>query len=126
MVIRVPQSTTADITDDDGDVSVGNLKGDQTLTTRKGDARANDIEGIVRVHQSGGATSASKIDGSVEIQGRGGDIAVQNVTGSVTVDGNFSGSTSFQNVAQTLRFNSSRTSLTTQKLAGNLSMTCPT
>ncbi len=122
MVIRVPQSTTADVTDDDGDVSVSNMKGDQTLTTRSGNVRASDIEGVLRVHQSGGATSARQIDGSVEIEGRGGDIAVQNVTGSVTVEGNFSGSTSFQNVAQTLRFNSSRTSLTTQKLAGILSM----
>ena len=122
MVIRVPQSTTADVTDDDGDVSVSNLKGDQTLTSRSGDVRANAIEGVLRVHQSGGATSADKIDGSVEIEGRGGDIAVQNVTGSVTIQGNFSGSTSFENVAQVLRYTSSRTNLTTQKLTGNLSM----
>jgi Toastrack DUF4097/LiaI-LiaF-like transmembrane region len=122
MVIRVPQSTTAEVTDDEGDVDVSGLKGNQTLTTRRGDVHADDIAGVLRIHQAGGATSAHKVDGSVEIEGRGGDIAVRSVTGSVTVEGNFSGSTQFEDVAQTLRYNSSRTSLSTQKLTGTLSM----
>jgi hypothetical protein len=122
MLIRVPQSTTAEVTVDQGDVSVTGLKGDQSLTTRRGDVRANNLQGMLRVHQSRGTTSASNIDGSLDIEGRGGDIAVHNVTGSVTVEGNFSGAAGFENVAQTLRYNSSRTSLTLQKLTGNLSM----
>ena len=122
MVVTVPQSTTTEVTDDEGDIDIRGLKGDQTLTTRRGDVHASDIAGVLRVHQAGGATSARKIAGSVEIEGRGGDIAVRNVTGSVTVEGNFSGSTQFEDIAQTLRYNSSRTSLTTQKLIGNLSM----
>lgn len=122
MVIRVPQSTAAEITVDDGDADVTGLKGDETLTTRRGDVRASNLQGILRVHQTRGATSASSIDGSVEIEGRGGDIAVRDVTGSVTVEGNFSGAARFEDIAQTLRYNSSRTSLTVQKLTGNLSM----
>jgi Toastrack DUF4097/LiaI-LiaF-like transmembrane region len=122
MDIRAPQATAAEVTVDDGDVAVSGMKGNQTLTTRRGDVQANDIEGVLRIHKSRGTTSVSKIDGSVEIEGRGGDIGVRDVTGSVTVEGNFSGATRFEDVAQTLRFNSSRTSLTTQKLTGNLSM----
>lgn len=122
MLIRVPQSTTAEVTVDRGDVNVTGLTGDQTLTTRRGDVRASDLQGLLRVHQTRGATSASNIDGSLDIEGRGGDIAVHNVTGSVTVEGNFSGAAGFEDVAQTLRYNSSRTSLTLQKLTGNLSM----
>ena len=122
MVLRVPQSTTVEAIDDEGDVDVTNLKGNQTLTTRRGDVHAGNIEGVLRVHQSRGSISAHQIAGSVEIEGRGGDISVRNVTGSVTVEGNFSGATRFEDVAQTLRYNSSRTSLTTQKLTGYLSM----
>jgi len=122
MTLRVPQSTTAEITDDEGDVDIRNLKGNQTLTTRHGDVRASHIEGLMRIHKSRGATSIDQIDGSVEIEGRGGDIAVRNVTGSLTVEGNFSGATRFENVAQTLRYSSSRTQLNLQKLTGNLSM----
>lgn len=122
MDIRVPQSTASDITVDDGDVTASGLKGNQTLTTRRGDVQASDIEGVLQIHKSHGTTSVSKIDGSVEIEGRGEDIGVRDVTGSVTVEGNFSGATRFEDVAQTLRFNSSRTILTTQKLTGNLTM----
>ncbi len=122
MVIRVPQSTSAEVTVNDGDVTVNGLKGNQTLTARRGDVSASNLQGVMRVHQTRGTTSASSIDGSLEIEGRGGDIAVHGVTGSVTVEGNFSGAGRFEDVAQTLRYNSSRTSLTLQKLTGNLSM----
>ena len=122
MVVRVPRSTSAEVTDNEGDIDVSGLKGDQTLTPRRGDVHANHLEGVLRIHQSGGATSAHKIDGSIEIEGRGGDVAIRSVTGSVTIEGNFSGSMQFEDVAQTLRYNSSRTSLTTQKLVGSLSM----
>lgn len=122
MVIHVPQSTASEITVDDGDVAASGLKGNQTLTSRRGDVRADNIEGVLQIHKSRGTTSVSKLDGSVEIEGRGGDIAVREVTGSVTVEGNFSGATKFEDVAQTVRFNSSRTALTAQKLTGNLTM----
>lgn len=122
MSFRVPKATLTDVTDDNGDIVVSNLKGNQTLTTRHGDVHANNIEGVLRIHKSTGATSVHKINGNVEIEGRGGDIAVRNVTGSVTVEGGFTGSTRFENIAQTLRYNSSRTNLNVQKLTGNLSM----
>ncbi len=122
MVIHVPQSTASEVTVDDGDVTASGLKGNQTLTSRRGDVQANEIEGILQIHQSRGTTSVSKVDGSVEIEGRGGDIGVRDVMGSVTVEGNFSGATRFEDVTQTLRFNSSRTTLATQKLTGNLTM----
>lgn len=122
MVIHVPQSTASEVTVDDGDVTASGLKGNQTLTSRRGDVQANEIEGVLQIHKSRGTTSVSKIDGSVEIEGQGGDVGVRDVTGSVTVEGNFSGATRFENVTQTLRFNSSRTTLATQKLTGNLTM----
>jgi DUF4097 and DUF4098 domain-containing protein YvlB len=122
MSIRVPKSTTAEVTDDDGDVNLSDLKGDQTLTSRHGDVNATNIKGSIRVHQSGGSASVQNIDGSVGIEGRGGDIGVRGVTGSVTIDGNFSGATQFENIAQTLRYQSSRTTLTLQKLTGSLLM----
>ncbi|MGA8185109.1 MAG: DUF4097 family beta strand repeat-containing protein, partial [Terriglobia bacterium] len=122
MTLRVPQSTSAEVTVNEGDVSVTGLEGNQTLTARRGDVRASNLQGVLRVHQTRGETSANSIDGSLEIEGRGGDIAVRGVTGSVTVEGNFSGAARFEDVAQTVRYNSSRTSLTVQKLTGKLSM----
>jgi DUF4097 and DUF4098 domain-containing protein YvlB len=62
------------------------------------------------------------VKGNVEIDGRGGDVEVTGVTGTATVNGEFSGAVQFANVAQTLRFNSSRTDMTVQKLTGNLNL----
>lgn len=122
MTLSVPKSTSAEVTDNNGDIVVSDLKGNQTLTTRHGDVHAGSIEGVLRIHKSTGATSVHKIVGNVEIEGRGGDIAVRNIKGSVTIEGNFSGATRFESIAQTLRYDSSRTNLNVQKLAGELTM----
>lgn len=122
MDLRVPRSTTVEVTDDEGDVRISDLKGNQTLTSRHGDVHASNIEGVLRIHKARGATSIRNVDGSVEIEGRGGDITIRKVTGSATIEGSFSGATQFENIAQTLRYSSSRTNLTAQKLTGNLSM----
>jgi DUF4097 and DUF4098 domain-containing protein YvlB len=122
MVIRVPRSTMAEVTVDEGDVNISGLKGNQALTTRRGDLHASDLAGVLQIHKSRGTTSVQKVNGSVEIEGRGGDITVQKVTGSVTVEGNFSGESRFENIIQTLRYTSSRTNLDVQKLTGSLSM----
>lgn len=122
MSLRVPGPTSAEVTDNDGDVIVSDLKGNQTLTTRHGDVHASNIEGVLRIHKSRGATSVHKIVGNVEIEGRGGDITVRNITGSATIEGNFSGAARFEDIARSLRYDSSRTNLAVQKLAGELTM----
>lgn len=122
IVLRVPRGTSADITTERGDVSVEGLQGEQTLTTKRGDVRAANVEGLVRVHKSHGGTQVRDIKGNVEVDGRGGDVDVGAVSGTVTVSGEFSGAVQFRDVAQTLRYNSSRTDLSTQRLSGRLYM----
>jgi len=120
--LHVPKTTTCEITSERGDVLVDALHGDQTLTPRHGDVRASNIEGLVKIHKSGGLTEVRDLKGSVEIDGRGDDVDVAGVTGTATVNGEFSGNVQFRNVGQTLRYHSTRTDLTAQKLSGHLSM----
>ena len=120
--LSVPVSTTADVTTERGDVSAEGLKGDQTLTTKRGDVRASNIEGVLRIHKSHGGTQVREVKGNVEVDGRGDDVDVANVSGTVTISGDFSGAVQFSDVAQTLRYSSSRTDLSTQKLTGRLYM----
>lgn len=122
MVVHAPKTTSLELTDDKGDIVLDGLKGDQTLTARHGDAHVSNIQGLVRIHESRGSTEVRNIEGSVEVEGRGGDIVVRNVTGSVTIEGMFSGAMRFGNIAQTLRYNSYRTSLNVQKLTGQLAI----
>jgi DUF4097 and DUF4098 domain-containing protein YvlB len=81
-----------------------------------------NIEGLVRIHKTGGSVVVREVKGNVDVDGRGRDVEATGVTGAVSVNGEFSGAVQFANVAQTLRFRSSRTDLTAQKLTGHMSM----
>ncbi len=120
--LRVPRATTTEITAERGDIVLDGLRGDQSLTVRHGDVHATKVEGLIRLHKSGGAAEIREVKGNVEVDGRGGDMEIESVAGTVTVNGEFSGSLQFRDVAQTLRFISSRTTLTVQKLTGRLNM----
>ncbi|HEV2349410.1 MAG TPA: DUF4097 family beta strand repeat-containing protein [Terriglobia bacterium] len=122
LTLSVPQTTSAEISSDRGDLSLSGLRGDQTLTVLHGDLHVSGVEGMVRVHKTGGLTEAHDVKGNVEVDGRGSDVEMENVTGSVTVNGDFTGSLQFRNVTQTLHYVSSRTDLTTQHLSGRLDM----
>ena len=122
ITLRVPKGTSTELTAERGDISVEGLQADQALTSNHGDVRVSGIEGLVKVHKSNGDTQVHDVKGNVEIDGRGGDVDVASVSGTATVSGDFSGAVQFRDVAQSLRFTSSRTDLTTQRLSGRLYM----
>jgi len=122
ITLRVPKETSAEVTTERGDLILDGLKGEQTLSVRRGDAHITNVEGLVRINKAGGLTEVHDLKGSLEIEGRGGEIDVAGVTGTVGVNGEFSGEVQFRNIGQTLRYNSSRTDMTAQKLTGRLSM----
>lgn len=120
--LRVPIATSSELTTERGDLIVGGVKGEQDLTARHGDVHVSGVEGLVRINKSGGLTEVRDLKGSLEVEGRGNDVDISNVTGTATFNGEFSGTVQFRNIAQTLRYTSSRTDMTAQKLSGRLSM----
>jgi DUF4097 and DUF4098 domain-containing protein YvlB len=122
ITLTVPPATSAELTVEHGDLVLNGLKGDQNLTVDHGDAHVSGVEGLVRLKKSGGSTEVSSVKGSVEVEGRGDDVQISDVTGTATVNGDFSGDIQFSNVSQTLRYLSTRTDLTLQKLAGRMTM----
>ena len=121
ITLRVPKAFAAEITTERGDVVLDGLKGEQTLTA-KGDVKLANVEGLVRIHSSGGSAEIRDVKGNVDVDGRGRDVDATGITGALTVTGDFTGSMQFKNVTQTLRYSSSRTDLTVQKLSGRLNM----
>ena len=121
ITLRVPKALGAEITTERGDVVLEGLKGEQTLTA-KGDVKLAKVEGLVRIHESGGSAEIRDVKGNVDVDGRGRDVNASGITGALTVTGDFTGSMQFENVTQTLRYRSSRTDLTVQKLSGRLNM----
>ena len=122
MTLNVPTATSVELTSVQGDTTINGLKGDQTLTSNHGDIHLASVEGLVRIHKTGGLTEVRDVKGNVEVDGHGSDLEVSGVTGTVAVNGDFTGTLEFRNVTQTLRYTSSRTDLTAQRLAGRLSM----
>jgi len=122
IALRVPKGTSTEITAERGDLILDGLKGEQALTVRHGDTHMTNVEGLVRLNKAGGLTEVRDLKGSLEMEGRGGDIDVAAVTGTVTVNGEFGGSVQFRNVGQTLRYTSTRTDMTAQRLTGRLNM----
>jgi len=122
ITLHLPTIASTEITAERGDISLEGLQGDQTLTANHGDLRLSQVQGLVRVHKSGGLTEIRDAKGDVELEGRGHDVEISGVTGTVTVNGEYPGTVQFRNIAQTLRFTSSRTDLTVQKLKGQLNM----
>jgi DUF4097 and DUF4098 domain-containing protein YvlB len=120
--LRVPKATSSEVSSERGDILVDALRGDQTLTAHHGDVRATNVEGLLKIHKSGGLTEVRDLKGSLEVDGRGDDVDVAGVSGTVSVTGEFSGAVQFRNVAQTLRYHSTRTDMTAQKLSGRLNM----
>lgn len=122
VVLSVPSAATTDVTVEHGDLTASGLKGGQNFTVDHGDAHITQIEGLLKLQKSGGSTQISNVKGSVDLEGRGDDVQISDVTGTATVNGEFSGDIEFSNVAQTLHYLSTRTDLTTQELAGRLTM----
>jgi DUF4097 and DUF4098 domain-containing protein YvlB len=120
--LRVPASTSVEVTSEHGDVTLQGVKGEQTLTANHGNVRVNDVAGLVRVERASGSAEIRGVKGNVELEGRGRDIDMSGVSGTVTVNGDYPGDLQFRDIAQTLRFTSSRTTLTVQKLNGRLEM----
>jgi DUF4097 and DUF4098 domain-containing protein YvlB len=121
VTLRVPKALAAEINTERGDIVLDGLKGEQTLSA-KGDVHLANVEGLVRIHQAGGSVEIRDVKGNVDVDGRGRDVEATGVTGALTVMGEFTGSMQFKNVTQTLRYSSSRTDLTVQKLSGRLNM----
>jgi DUF4097 and DUF4098 domain-containing protein YvlB len=122
MNLRVPKTTSSEISSQRGDIVVDDLLGDQTLDMQKGDVRATRVKGLVKIHKTGGSTEVRGVKGSLELDGRGDDVEVVDISDSVTLHGEFSGALQFRNVGQTLRFESLRTDMTAQRLSGHVDM----
>lgn len=120
--LRVPKTSSFDITSERGDVALSGLQGNQSVTSQHGDVRISTVQGQVEIHKTGDTTEVNDVKGNVNLDGRGTDVNMKGVAGTVTVNGDFTGDVEFDNVSQTLRYTSSRTDLTAEKLSGRLSM----
>jgi hypothetical protein len=90
MVVEVPASLEADVTDGSGDVEVRGVSALE-LTDGSGDVRVSDVRGPVRLTDGSGEVELLGTAGDVWLNDGSGEVRVRDVAGSMVVDADGSG-----------------------------------
>jgi DUF4097 and DUF4098 domain-containing protein YvlB len=123
LVVTVPKTVSLRLEGRTGDWEVKDIAGALELDSSNAGVRLNNVGGNVRLNvRRSDVVYAHGLKGNLLISGRGRDIDVQDVQGTVTVDGGFSGSIKFQNVAKPVRYTSTQTDLSAERLPGRMEL----
>ncbi|MBI4874801.1 MAG: DUF4097 family beta strand repeat protein [Acidobacteria bacterium] len=122
--ITVPKGATVEARGRYGDFDVSEIAGGVEVDSDNAGVRLNNIGGNARADlRRSDIVRAAGVKGTVDIKGgRGQDIELENVEGQVTISGSFSGDQQFRNLARPLRFDSSPTTLSVEKIPGQIRM----
>lgn len=122
--IIVPREVAVEARGRYGDFDISDIGGEVTVTSDNAGVRLQDIASNVTVTlRKSDIIRAIGIKGNVLVKGGGRDVEIENVTGEVAIDGSYSGETSIRNVAKPVRFQSPVTSLSLERVPGELQIT---
>ncbi|MBI3667828.1 MAG: DUF4097 family beta strand repeat protein [Acidobacteria bacterium] len=121
--ITVPRTVSVTLEGRYGDFQVNNVAGPVEVNSNNAGVRLSEIAKDVRVSlRRSDIVRATQVKGNVDISGRGRDIELEQVAGTVTINGDFSCSIKIQDVAKPVRYTSSQTELSLEKLPGKMEM----
>jgi DUF4097 and DUF4098 domain-containing protein YvlB len=93
------------------------------LEGRSGDLDVSGVSGPVKItYRRADQIRATGVQGNVDIEGRGRDIEIRDIAGAVSINGTYTGNVRVQNAARGLRFTSTLTTLSLEKLTGRMDM----
>jgi DUF4097 and DUF4098 domain-containing protein YvlB len=123
LVVTVPRGVSLRLEGRYGDWEVKDVTGTVEVDSANAGVRLSNLGGNARVNvRRSDIVYAHGVKGNVLIAGRGRDIDAQDVQGTVTVDGGFSGSIKFQNVAKPVRYTSTQTDLSAERVPGRMEL----
>lgn len=123
LVITLPKGVTLNLEGRSGDWDVKDINGAVDVNSANAGVRLSNLGGNARINvRRSDLVYARAVKGNLLISGRGRDVDVENVQGTVTVDGGFSGNIKFQNVAKPVRYTSTQTDLSVEKVPGRMEM----
>lgn len=119
--IAVPRAASVACRGRYGDFDVSEIAGNVEVDSDNAGVRVQNIGGGLRVElRRSDIVRAIGVKGSVDLKGRGQDVELENIGGAVTVNASYSGELQFRNLAKSLRFESSQTDLSIERLPGQL------
>jgi DUF4097 and DUF4098 domain-containing protein YvlB len=121
--ISVPAGSSIEAHGRYGDFDIQNVSGNVDINSDNAGVRLDNIGGNVRIDlRASDIVRAVGVKGSVDLKGRGQDLELQDITGPVTVVATFVGQVQLRNLMQPLRYESGQTSLSFEKLPGQVQM----
>lgn len=122
--ITVPKNIALECKGRYGDFEVHDVNAPVEIKSDNAGVRLQNIGAAVKIDLGrSDIVRAVDIRGDVDIRGRGGDLELESITGLVTVAASFSGDIQFRNIAKPMRFESSISDITVEKIIGQLRMT---
>jgi DUF4097 and DUF4098 domain-containing protein YvlB len=119
--ITVPRGASVEARGRYGDFDINEISGGVSIDSDNAGVRLQNIGGSVRVEiRRSDIVRASLVKGPVEIRGRGNDVDLDQIDGPVTVNGSFYGELQFQKLSKPLRFESSTTDLSIERVPGQV------
>lgn len=122
LILSVPEDSFLTVNAQHGDVSVEGLKNNADVTDGQGDVKFDGMAGDVHARMSNGDFSAHAIQGQVFLNGHADDVTLSEVKGQAVLDGEFFGDTHLEQMAGSVHFHSTRTSIDLPKLDGDLTL----
>jgi DUF4097 and DUF4098 domain-containing protein YvlB len=120
--VHLPKQVTVTVKTDKGDINLNGIAGEVSATSQHGDVEVHDIRGNVNATLDSGDVRITNVQGDVHIEGRGNEVSVSKVSGDATLNGDFYGTISISDVAQTTHYTSTRTDLSIGRLNGSVDM----
>ena len=122
--ITVPLGSSIEAHGRYGDFDIQSVNGNVDINSDNAGVRLEGIGGNVHIDtRKSDIIRAVDMKGSVELKGRGEDVELQNIAGLVTVSGVYDGEIQLRNLAQPLRWEDPQSSLSFEKLPGQVRVT---
>ena len=121
--ITMPKTASIRLEGRQGDFEIRDLAGPLDLASNNAGVRLANIVKDVRVNvRRSDIVRASGLKGNLTVSGRGRDIELDAITGTVSIDGDFSGTVKLHDLAKPVRYVSSVTEMSVEKVPGRVEM----
>ena len=119
--IAVPRSARVECRGRMGDFDITDLTGDVDISSHNAGVRVQNIGGGLKVDlMKSDLIRAASVKGEVELKGRGSNVELENIEGQVIITGAYFGDLQFRNLAKPLRYDGPQTTLSVQRIAGEI------
>jgi DUF4097 and DUF4098 domain-containing protein YvlB len=96
--------------------------GNAEITSQNGDVSVTDLNGSLTLDLQHSSARISQVSSDVTVQGRANDVSIEDVKGTVHLDGDFMESVKLSRIAKPVSFKSTRTNMDLSQLTGYLNL----